>query len=85
VADFLPGYEASLVNGVGAPRGTPSETIEALNTAINAALADPEIQARLGGLGSTPLPVSAGDYAAMLAAETEKWARVIRFAGIKAE
>jgi len=85
VADFLPGYEASVVNGVGAPRGTPPEIIAMLNAAINAALVDPDIKARLASLGSTPLPVSPADYATMLAEETEKWARVIRFAGIKAE
>jgi len=85
VADFLPGYEASVVNGVGVPRNTAPEIIETLNKAINAALVDPDIKARLTSLGSTPLPVSPADYATMLAEETEKWARVIRFAGIKAE
>jgi tripartite-type tricarboxylate transporter receptor subunit TctC len=77
--------EASVVNGLGAQRKTPPEIITKLNSEINAALADPNIKARLADLGSSPLPVSPAEYGRMLAEETDKWAKVIKFAGIKAE
>jgi tripartite-type tricarboxylate transporter receptor subunit TctC len=85
VAEFLPGYEASAVDGIGAPASTPADIIDKLNTAVNAALADPAIKARLADLGSVPLSMSPADYRAFIAAETEKWAKVIKFAGIKAD
>jgi len=85
VGDFLPGYEASVVNGVGAPRNAPADVVERLNREINAALADTKIKASLAGLGSTPLPLLPSDYAKLLADETEKWGKVVKFAGIKAE
>jgi tripartite-type tricarboxylate transporter receptor subunit TctC len=85
IGDFLPGYEASVVNGVGAPKNTPVEVIERLNTEINVALADPKIIARLADLGSTPLPLSASNYAKLLADETEKWGKVVKLSGAKAE
>jgi tripartite-type tricarboxylate transporter receptor subunit TctC len=85
IGDFLPGYEASVVNGVGAPKNTPTDVIERLNTEINAALADAKIKARLADLGSTPLPLTASDYAKLLADETEKWGQVVKFSGAKAE
>jgi tripartite-type tricarboxylate transporter receptor subunit TctC len=85
IGDFLPGYEASVVNGVGAPKNTPADVIERLNTEINAALADAKIKARLADLGSTPLPLTASDYAKLLADETEKWGQVVKFSGAKAE
>jgi tripartite-type tricarboxylate transporter receptor subunit TctC len=85
VAEFLPGYEASAVDGIGAPANTPTDIIDKLNTEVNAALADPAIKARLADLGSVPLSMSPADYRAFIAAETEKWAKVIKFAGIKAD
>jgi len=85
VAEFLPGYEASAVDGIGAPANTPADIIDKLNTEVNAALADPAIKARLADLGSVPLSMSPAEYRAFIAAETEKWAKVIKFAGIKAD
>ena len=84
VAEFLPGYEASAVDGIGAPANTPADMIDKLNTEVNAALADPAIKTRLADLGSVPLSMSPSDYRAFIVAETEKWAKVIKFAGIKA-
>ena len=85
VAEFLPGYEASGWNGVGAPKNTPAEIVERLNKEINAALADPKMKARLAELGSTPFMLSSTDFGKLIAAETEKWAKVIRTANIKPE
>ncbi len=85
LADFVPGYAASAWYGVGAPKGTPAETIDKLNQAINAALADPAMRARLIDLGGTVLPGSPADLARFIAEETEKWGKVVRFAGIKPE
>ena len=85
VGDFVPGYEASLWQGIGAPKSTPPEIVDKLNKEINAALADPKIKARLADLGSTPLVSSPGDFAKLIADDTEKWGKVIRAANIKAE
>jgi tripartite-type tricarboxylate transporter receptor subunit TctC len=85
VADFLPGYEASIWSGVGAPKATPAEIVEKLNKEINSGLADPKMIARLADLGGTALPGSPADFGKLIADETEKWAKVINFAGIKAE
>src|SRR4029077_8646041 len=76
VAEFLPGYEASAVDGIGAPAKTPAEIIDKLNKAVKAAVADPAITARLADLGSVPLSMSPAEYRAFIAAETEKWAKV---------
>ena len=84
IAEFLPGYEASTFFGVGAPKSTPVEIIGKLNHEINAALADTNIKARLSTLGATVLPGSPADFGKLIADETEKWAKVIKFAGIKA-
>jgi tripartite-type tricarboxylate transporter receptor subunit TctC len=83
VADFVPGFEASTWQGIGAPKGTPPEIVERLNKEINAALADPKIKARLADLGSVPSPMSPADFQKMIIAETEKWGKVIRQANIK--
>jgi|SRR5579871_644369 len=85
VGDFLPGYEASIWFGVGAPRNTPSEIVDRLNREINAGLADPRMRARLAGLGGTVLAGSPADFGKLIAEETEKWAKVIKFASIKPE
>jgi tripartite-type tricarboxylate transporter receptor subunit TctC len=83
VAEFVPGYEASGWNGVGAPKNTPADVIDKLNREINAALADPDINARLADLGGTPLAGSAAEFGTLVAEETEKWAKVVRFSGAK--
>jgi tripartite-type tricarboxylate transporter receptor subunit TctC len=85
VAEFLPGYEANGIQGLGAPRNTPVEIIDKLNHEINAGLADPRIRARIADLGNTPLALSPAAYSKLLAEETEKWAKVIKSAGIKVE
>jgi tripartite-type tricarboxylate transporter receptor subunit TctC len=85
VSDVLPGYEASAVYGVGAPRNTPAEIIDKLNKEINAGLADSGMKARLADLGGTVLPGSSADFGKLIVEETEKWAKVIKFAGIKPE
>jgi tripartite-type tricarboxylate transporter receptor subunit TctC len=85
VGEFLPGYEAYAANGIGAPKGTPADIIATLNRTINAGLADATIKARLADLGSFPAPMSPEEFGRYLAAETEKWAKVVKFANIKAE
>jgi tripartite-type tricarboxylate transporter receptor subunit TctC len=85
VGEFVPGYEASVWFGVGAPKNTPADIIDKLNKEINAALADPKIKARFAALGGTVLPGSPADFGNLIADETEKWAKVIRAAGIKAD
>jgi tripartite-type tricarboxylate transporter receptor subunit TctC len=85
VADFVPGYEASFWDGIGAPKNTPAEIVDKLNKEINAALADPRMKARLADLGTTPVPGSPADFGQLIADETEKWAKVIRAANIKPE
>ena len=85
VGDFVPGYEASGWSGMGAPKNTPAEIIDALNKEINAGLADPKMKARLVELGSTPLAESPGDFGKRIADETNKWVKVIKFANIKVE
>jgi tripartite-type tricarboxylate transporter receptor subunit TctC len=83
VADFLPGYEASAWYGLGAPRGTPAEIIDRLNKEVNAILADPKAKARLEELGASLLPGSPPEFGNLLADETEKWGKVVRFSGAK--
>jgi tripartite-type tricarboxylate transporter receptor subunit TctC len=86
VADFLPGYEATAWLGIGAPKDTPPAVVRALNEAINAALVDETIKARLTDLGGIMMPpASAADFGKFLADETEKWGKVVKSAGIKAD
>jgi tripartite-type tricarboxylate transporter receptor subunit TctC len=85
VAEFVSGYETSAVQGIGAPRNTSAETVAKLNREINAALADPMMNARLADLGGTVLAGSPADFGRLIADDTEKWAKVIKFAGIKPE
>jgi tripartite-type tricarboxylate transporter receptor subunit TctC len=85
VGDFVPGYESSSWFGFGAPRGTPAEIVDKLNREINAALADPRMKARLADLGGMVFASSPADFGMLIAAETEKWARVIKFSGAKAD
>jgi tripartite-type tricarboxylate transporter receptor subunit TctC len=83
MADAVPGYEASAVTGIGAPRNTPAEIIATLNAAINAAFADPAMSARLADTGGSALAGSPGEFGKLLAEETEKWAKVVKFSGAK--
>jgi tripartite-type tricarboxylate transporter receptor subunit TctC len=83
VGDVLPGYEASTWNGIGAPRSTPAEIVHLLNAHINALLADPGMKARLADLGAVPMRMSPAEFEQLIAEETQKWAKVVRFAGIK--
>jgi tripartite-type tricarboxylate transporter receptor subunit TctC len=85
VAEFVPGYEASSWYGVGAPRATPTEIVDKLNKEINAGLADPKIKARFADLGGDVLALSPADFGKLIVDETEKWAKVIKSVGIKAE
>jgi len=83
LGEFVPGYEATVWLGMGAPRNTPSEIIEKINKEINAALTDPKIKARIADLGYTPFVSSPAEFAQFIADETEKWGKVIKSAGIK--
>jgi tripartite-type tricarboxylate transporter receptor subunit TctC len=84
ISEFVPGYETSSWFGIGAPAGTPADIIETLNRETNAGLADPAIKARLADMGCMVLTGSAADFGKLIAAETDKWGKVIRDAGIKA-
>jgi len=85
VGEFVPGYEASGWSGIGSPKNTPSQIVDKLNAETNAGLADPKIKARLADLGGTPLAGSPADFGKFIADETEKWGKVVKFAGIKPE
>ena len=85
VGEFVPGYETSSWWGVGVPRNTPVEIIDTLNKEINAGLADPKLKARLADLGGTVLPGSPAEFGKFIAAETEKWAKVIKFSGARVD
>jgi tripartite-type tricarboxylate transporter receptor subunit TctC len=85
VAEFVPGYEASTWYGVGAPKATPAEIVDKLNREFNAGLADPKIKARLADLGGVPMPMTPPDFGKFIVDETEKWAKVVKFAGLKPE
>jgi len=85
IGDFLPGYEATITVGLYAPKNTPVEIINRVNKETNAALADPDMKAKLAGLGVVPLSMAAADYGKLIADETEKWGKVIRAANIKLE
>jgi tripartite-type tricarboxylate transporter receptor subunit TctC len=85
MAEYLPGYEANVLTGLGAPRNTPADIIMVINKETNSALADPKIKAQLAALGNASLPGSPADFGRLIADETEKWAKVIKFANIKPE
>ena len=82
MAEFISGYEATLFYGVGAPRNTPSEIVNRLNKEINAGLADPKITARLAAVDGSVLVGSPADFGKLVAEETEKWGKVVKFAGL---
>ena len=81
----MPGFEASLMYGLGVPKNTPPEIIEKLNKEINAGLADPKLKARIAEQGTVPIPMTPVEFGKFIAAETEKWAKVVKFAGIRPE
>jgi tripartite-type tricarboxylate transporter receptor subunit TctC len=83
VAEFVPGYETSGWYGIGVPKNTPAAIVDRLNTEINAVLADPKVQARFDEIGATLLGGSAAEFGSLIAAETEKWAKVVRFSGAR--
>ncbi len=85
MAEYLPGFEASVYVGIAAPRGTPSGIVDKLNRTMSAALADATIKRRIAELGDTPLSLSPAEFTKLVAAETDKWAQVIRAAGVRAE
>jgi tripartite-type tricarboxylate transporter receptor subunit TctC len=85
ISDVVPGFVVTGWLGIGAPKGTPADIVERLHQAINAALADPSIKARMADLGSEPIPGSIDDFSKLIADETDKWAKVVKFAGIKAD
>jgi tripartite-type tricarboxylate transporter receptor subunit TctC len=85
IGDFVTGYDASASGGVGVPKNTPLKIIERLNAEINAALADPRIRARLADLGGIALPGSPADFATLIADDTTKWGKVVKYAGVKGE
>jgi tripartite-type tricarboxylate transporter receptor subunit TctC len=83
VGEFVPGFEARTWQGLGAPKGTPAEITEVLNTEVNAVLTDPRLKARFADLGIIPMPMTPAECQKFITAETEKWAKVIKFASIK--
>ena len=85
ISEFFPGYEASQWYGLGVPTNTPAEIVDKLNNEVNAALADPKMKARLADLGGVALPGSPAEFGKLIAEETEKWAKVVKFAGLKAD
>ena len=85
VAEAVPGYDASAATGIAAPKGTPAEIVELLNKTMQMAFADPGFQAKVAETGGAPLPGSSADFAKLMAAETEKWGKVVKAADIKAE
>ena len=85
IGETVPGYEAVIWYGIVAPKGTPPEVVDALNTAVNAVLADSKLKARLAELGGEPMPMTPAQFGKLLADETEKWAKVVKFSGAKAD
>jgi tripartite-type tricarboxylate transporter receptor subunit TctC len=85
IAETVPGYEASAFYGISAPKGTPPEIVDILNKAVNEALSDPKLVARLALLGGVPKPLSSEGYGQLMAAETEKWRKVVEFAGVSVD
>jgi tripartite-type tricarboxylate transporter receptor subunit TctC len=85
IGEFLPGYEVSAWFGVAAPKATPPEIVNRLNREINAGLADPKLKTKIADLGGTPLVVSPAEFSKLVADEVEKWAKVVKFAGVKPE
>jgi tripartite-type tricarboxylate transporter receptor subunit TctC len=85
IAETVPGYEASVWYGIAAPKGTSPQIVEKLNQAVNSALTDRKVQARLAELGGEPMPITPAEFGKLVIDETDKWSKVIQAAGIKAE
>jgi tripartite-type tricarboxylate transporter receptor subunit TctC len=85
VAEFVPGYVADVWHGVGAPKNTPADVIDRLNKEIGTALADPAMKAKFANLGAEPMPMAPGEFGQFVVAEIDKWAKVVRFAGVTME
>jgi tripartite-type tricarboxylate transporter receptor subunit TctC len=85
LGEFVPGYEVSSWFGIGAPKGTPAGIVATLNREIDAGLADPKLAARIADMASMPLPMTSAAFGDLIARETEKWARVVKFSGARAE
>jgi len=85
IGETVPGYEAVVWYGIVAPKGTPAEIVDTLNAALNAVLADPTLKARMAELGGVPMPMTPDEFGRFIAAETEKWGKVVRAANLKAE
>ena len=85
MGDFVPGYETSAWAGVGAPKNTPADIVDRLNKAVNEILADPKAKARFTEIGAILLPGTAADFGKLVADETEKWGKVVKFAGAKVD
>ena len=85
VAEFVPGYVADVWHGVGAPKNTPTDVVDRLNKEIGAALADPAMKAKFANLGAEPMPMAPGEFGQFVVAEIDKWAKVVRFAGVTME
>ena len=83
IGETVPGYEAVVWYGIVAPKDTPPDVVDALNTAVNAVLADPKLEARLVQLGGVPMPMTPAQFGKLIADETEKWAKVVKFSGAK--
>jgi tripartite-type tricarboxylate transporter receptor subunit TctC len=85
IGDTVPGYEAIVWYGIVAPKGTPPEIVDTLNTAVNEVLADPKLKARLAELGGEAMPMTPAQFGKLIADETDKWAKVVKFSGAKAD
>jgi tripartite-type tricarboxylate transporter receptor subunit TctC len=85
IGETVPGYEAIVWYGIVVPKGTPPEIVDTLNSAFNAVLADPKLKARLAELGGEAMPMTPAQFGKLIADETEKWAKVVKFSGAKAE
>lgn len=85
IGEFLPGFEATAWDGICAPKATPQDVIDALNAAINAGLADPQLKAKIKDLGAETMPMSSADFGKFLAGEVAKWQKVVKFSGVHAD
>jgi tripartite-type tricarboxylate transporter receptor subunit TctC len=85
IAETVPGYEASIWYGISAPKGTPPEIVAILNKSVTAALADPKMKAKLAELGGIPMPMTPAEFGKLIADETDKWAKVVKFANISVD